>query len=134
MKKLIYLILIFVVVGGAYGYYQWNRPLASNVDKTAEIIITASDLEAAYTSNESEANSKYNDKLVQVSGTISAIENEDGKPSVILSTQNPMANVICEFEKGASIGNIKVGDNVVVKGKPTGILSDVVLVQCVLIK
>ncbi len=134
MKKVIYLVLCLAALGGAYGYYQWNRPVASNANKNAEITISASDLEAAYTANETDANTKYNDKLVQVTGTISKIENADGKSSVYLNTSNPLAAVICEFEKGTDIGNIKEGNSVIVKGKPTGILSDVVMVQCVLTK
>jgi tRNA_anti-like len=134
MKKVIYTIIALAIIGGAYGYYQWNRPVASNVDKTAEMTITATDLEAAYTANEADANTKYNDKLVQVSGVVSKIENEAGKTSIYLNTNNPMAAVICELENGSDVSNIKDGDNVSIKGKPTGILSDVVMVQCVLTK
>lgn len=134
MKKIIYAVIILAIIGGAYGYYEWNRPVASNAEKTAEITLSAADLEAAYTANEAEANTKYNDKLVQVSGVVSKIETEAGKTSIYLNTNNPMAAVICELENGSDVSNIKEGDNVSIKGKPTGILSDVVLVQCVLIK
>lgn len=134
MKKVIYAIIALAIIGGAYGYYQWNRPVASNVDKAADMTITATDLEAAYTANEADANTKYNDKLVQVSGVVSKIENEAGKTSIYLNTNNPMAAVICELENGSDVSNIKDGDNVSIKGKPTGILSDVVMVQCVLTK
>jgi tRNA_anti-like len=134
MKKIIYAVIALALIGGAYGYYEWNRPVASNAEKTAEMTISASDLEAAYTANEADANTKYNDKLVQVSGIVSKIENEAGKTSIYLNTNNPMAAVICELEKDSDVSNIKDGDNVTIKGKPTGILSDVVMVQCVLSK
>jgi hypothetical protein len=134
MKKIIYTILVLGIIGAAYGYYEWNRPVASVANKSADITISAIDLETAYSTDEATANTKYNDKLVQVNGVIEKIEAETEKTAVYLKTNNPIAAIICELEVGTNVSNIKVGDNVIIKGKPTGILTDVVMVGCVITK
>ncbi len=132
MKKILLILLLIAAVGGGIGYYQWNRPMQSSADQKAALAISALDLEKAYTNNEENANTTYNDKIIEVTGKVSQISKETDKTSVFLETSNPMASINCEFEKTANTSNIKIGDNVSIKGKPTGILSDVVLVQCVL--
>ena len=48
----------------------------------------------------------------------------------ILETGDDMASVICEFENGSEISDIKISSIVTIKGICTGILSDIVLTRC----
>jgi tRNA_anti-like len=134
MRKIIYVLMVLGLLGAAYGYYEWNRPVASVVNKKAEHTISAIDLEAAYSIDEAAANTKYNDKLVQVNGSVEKVETDGGKTSIYLKTNNPISAIICEMENGSETSNIKEGESVSIKGRPTGILTDVIMVGCVLTK
>ena len=45
-----------------------------------------------------------------------------------------MSGVICEMEDGQEISSLKTGEKITIKGKCTGFLSDVVLVQSSLVQ
>ena len=134
MKKYLWLVLLLAVLGGGYGYYQYNRPVASLEDKEADVILSAPDLLKAFESNEAEANKNYLDKVIEVKGEVTKIEADSTKKSVYLNTGNEMSAVICEMEAGADTEGLTPGSSVVVKGKCTGYLMDVVLVQSVIKK
>lgn len=134
MKKYLWLVLLLAVLGGGYGYYQYNRPVASLEDKEADVILSAPDLLKAFESNEAEANKNYLEKVIEVKGEVVKIEGDSTKKSVYLNTGNEMSAVICEMEAGADTEGVTAGSSVVVKGKCTGYLMDVVLVQSVIKK
>lgn len=134
MKKYIWYILAAALVGGAYGYYQYNRPVASLESKSADAVLEASALLKAFETDETAANVKYLDKVIEVSGVIARIEEDGDKRSIYLNTGNEMSSVICEMELGTAMDQLAQGSNVVIKGKCTGYLMDVVLVQSVVKK
>ncbi|HMS98614.1 MAG TPA: hypothetical protein PKA12_07695 [Saprospiraceae bacterium] len=134
MRKYIWYILIAVLAGGAYGYYQYNRPVASLDSANADVMLDAPSLLKAFETNETEANTKYLDKVIEVSGQISRIEEDQEKKSIYLNTGNEMSAVICEMELGTPTEGLAEGSKVVIKGKCTGYLMDVVLVQSVIKK
>ena len=134
MKKYIWYLLMAVLAGGAYGYYQYNRPVASLESANADVVLEAPALLKAFETNETTANTQYLDKVIEVSGQISRIEKDGEKKSIYLSTGNEMSSVICEMESASSTEGLAAGSKVVVKGKCTGYLMDVVLVQSVVKK
>ncbi|MBK7787721.1 MAG: hypothetical protein IPP37_03380 [Saprospiraceae bacterium] len=134
MKKYIWYLLMAVLAGGAYGYYQYNRPVASLESANADVVLEAPALLKAFETNETTANTQYLDKVIEVSGQISRIEEDGEKKSIYLSTGNEMSSVICEMESASSTEGLAAGSKVVVKGKCTGYLMDVVLVQSVVKK
>lgn len=134
IKKILLALILLAVIGGAIGYYQYNRPVASIENKKPEVEITADDLVSAFTDDENAANQQYNEKIVQVKGTVSNMTKEDNLNKIYLETDNPMSGVICEMEEGQELGTLKTGDEVKIKGRCTGFLSDVILVQSSLVK
>lgn len=134
IKKILFAIIILALMGGAYAYYQYNKPVASIENKKPDIVVLANDLVAAYNEDENAANEKYTEKIIQVKGITSDIVKEGTVNKIFIETDNPMSGVICEMEEGQDVGSLKVGDEVIVKGRCTGFLSDVVLVQSSLIK
>ena len=93
MKKYIWYILIAVLLGSAYGYYEYNRPVGSLEGANADVVLEASALLKAFETNEESANTQYLDKVIEVSGSISKIEEEGEKKktyknSFPLSAQN----------------------------------------------
>lgn len=134
MKKYIWYILIAAIAGGTYGYYQYNRPVASLESTSADVVLETPALLKAFETDETAANAKYLDKVIEVSGEISRIEEDGDKKSIYLNTGNEMSSVICEMETGTEMTGLAQGSKVVIKGKCTGYLMDVVLVQCVVKK
>lgn len=134
MKKYIWLLLAAALLGGAYAYYQYNRPVASLEDKNADVVLSAPDLLKAFETNEAEANKNYLDKVIEVQGEVVKIEDDGTKKSVYLKSGNEMSFVICEMEAGAGIEGLSEGSTVTMKGKCTGYLMDVVLVQSIVKK
>lgn len=74
MKKIIFLVLFFLVLVGGYFYiYKEHRDIATE-EVSYDIAVPALFLE--YQSNESAANAKYLDKTIVVSGKVSSLNKE----------------------------------------------------------
>ena len=132
MRKVIFTILALGVIGAGIGYYMYNKPVASLEKKKADVEVSADEIIAAYETDENAANGVYNGKVVQVTGKVSAVTEEEGTTKIQLETSNQIALIICEMETGTETGEVKAGDMVSIKGLCTGYLSDVILVQCTL--
>jgi hypothetical protein len=131
-KSLVIIFLLFILAGFWIAYRMYNKP---HRDPTAEssIQITAVDLFRSYETNEVEANGRYLDKVLEVSGKVIEItNNQENFPVIILETDNPMFAVRCTMEKADASAN--VGDTVKIKGICTGYLSDVIIVKGTLVE
>ena len=89
-----------------------------------------SELLEAFEGDEYLANKKYLDKIIEVKGNISKIEDHK---SIYIDTENPLSSIIFEMEEGQDITSLKVGDVITIKGLCTGYLMDVVMVRSILI-
>ena len=134
MRRIIMFLLLLGMVAAGIGFYKYNQPVASLENKKPDVEVSASKLISEYEADEKTANGIYLGKVVQVSGKVAAIGNEEGKTKVQLETENPISMIICELEDGADAGTTKVGDEVKIKGLCSGYLSDVILVQASLVK
>ncbi|HZV71291.1 MAG TPA: hypothetical protein VFG10_17170 [Saprospiraceae bacterium] len=134
MKKILIALILLAIIGAGYGYYIYNRPVASLEDKEADVAISADQMITDYETDETAANEKYLGKVVVVTGKITEITSEEGKKKVNLETSNPISAVICEMEENKKTENLKAGAMIKVKGMCSGYLSDVILVQSVIVK
>ena len=131
MKKIriiIFLIIIFTLLGSAYAwFFIWNKP-QQNIKAAKATRVQAAILFSEYSTNENTANSKYIDKVVEVTGEVNSIsKNTEGKTVVLLKTDNLMFGVNCTLEEDAPITE---GETISIKGICTGYLTDVVLIRC----
>jgi hypothetical protein len=133
MKKLIIIILIVSGSAVAYGFYLFNKPHQGIANKEAAFTLDSKKLFSEFDSDETTANKKYLGKVITVYGRIAdkGIDNK-GATSLILEGGD-MAGVGCQFDKNAlqKVQDFKKGQLVRIKGKCTGMLMDVVLVDCV---
>lgn len=132
IKKLLLAFVICGAVGGATGYFLWNKKSESNEGKKANISIDALALVQEYGTDEPKANEKYLNKIIEVTGTIA--ETETGQDSsLLLVLGSADAGVQCAMgEKGAMA---KQGQTVTVKGTCTGSgLMGVSLSDCYFVK
>jgi hypothetical protein len=131
-KSVLIISLILITLGAIITYMVWNKP-RRKVENEKGIAVSAAQIVSEYQQNEAEANKKYLDKAIQVTGNISEIKNnQDGKPTIMLTSDDPFAGVFCTLKKAS--GNIKTGSVVTIKGICSGMLSDVRLREAVVIQ
>lgn len=133
MKRNLLLIgLVVAVLGGAVGYYMYQKPAEKSVSEDAELVVGAQELLAAFLVDEVKAMATYakSDQVIQVTGTVRSIDRSDpAKVNVVLETGDALAGVTCEFEP-AHAPNWKEGASVKVNGVCAGVLMDVLLTRC----
>ena len=137
-KKILIGFSLITFFGAAAGYYLYNKKPADVRTLQPELSVTANSLIVAFNSNEAAANLKYLDKVVAVKGVISdvKIDVSTGQASVILDSGDPFSAVTCSFynEEISAVQKLSKGTEVVIKGKCTGKLMDVVLNNCSIIQ
>ena len=129
------LLLVLAVAG--YGWYVFNKKPADVRRQKADMEINAKDLLQLFQQNETAADARYVDKVIIVSGIVQSMQTDaQGKTTISLDTGDPMAAVTCSFynEETAAVKQINKGSRVHVKGICTGMLSDVILNKCSLVK
>jgi tRNA_anti-like len=132
MKRYLYVALVFAILAAVYGYYEYNRPVKGIENEKPDIVVEAAALLTEFESDETNANKKYFDKIVEVSGTVAKVSTVDGKKSIYLNAGSDLSFIICELENTSDADKISVGQQTSIKGKCTGFLSDVILVQSVI--
>ena len=134
MKKYLKYIFLLAVLGGAFGFYMYNKPHQNMSKAAAEMQLSATQLFTDYENDEATANGKYLDKIMEVSGKVKEVTtDENGMTSLTLESGSEMFGVICQMDNLTKHDrtDFKEGEEVKLKGICTGVLMDVVLVRCV---
>jgi len=133
MKKLLIVTAILILGAVIYGVIEFNRGEKVLSDVKSDITISANELLTAFQTDEATANTKYNDKVVEVSGEVQQSDVQDGKTIVRLNAGDSMAGVTCELDEKATHKRteFKQGEQVTFKCTCSGFLMDVVLNRCV---
>lgn len=137
MKKyLLFGALGIVAIGAIVGYMMWNKPHKNIVKAAPDLIMESTNLFSDYEADEATANTKYLNKLIQVTGVVKLVtRDDDGKVSIVLDSGSELAGVICELDELTKHPrtDFKEGEKITIKGICTGMLMDVVLVRCVVV-
>lgn len=121
-------VLLLAVGALCYMMYMPHRDISHEIP----VELTSTELADAYMADETAANQRFLDKAVQVTGVVEGIEtNNDGQTVISLAGNYPLTGVRCTLQKSVPV---ETGKTVVVKGRCTGFLTDVVLVDCIFIK
>ena len=134
MKKLIGIGLLLALLGVGVGYFMYNKPHQNMEKAEADMTLESTALFSAFEANEAEANEKYLDKVIKISGTVKEVNtDEEGNISLTLESGNELFGVICQMDNltKQEKTDFKIGEQVTLKGICTGMLMDVVLVRCV---
>lgn len=132
LRAFIIILIIFIVGSFTVGYIIWNKP-QRKVENEKGIEVTSAQLVKDYQANEAEANKKYLDKAIQVSGTVSDIKtNQDGNSTIMLASDDVFAGVLCTLKEKPV--NVTSGATITIKGICSGMLSDVRLREAVIVK
>jgi hypothetical protein len=103
MKPLVNIALLFVFILALSGImgaiYMYNKPHKDFTGAKADYALSAEELQKEFGSDESAATGKYMNKTIEISGTISNINSNDGKVlSITFETGNEASSVICSME------------------------------------
>lgn len=132
LRAFIIILIIFIVGSFTVGYIIWNKP-QRKVENEKGIEVTSAQLVKDYQANEAEANKKYLDKAIQVSGTVSDIKNnQDGNSTIMLASDDVFAGVLCTLKEKPV--NVTSGATITIKGICSGMLSDVRLREAIIVK
>jgi len=137
-------IIAIIIIVALYGWYQYNRTVQGLNDVSADYTVNATELINEFVTNETTANKKYLNKIVEVKGTIKKVEENSGTGIVVLGDTTDMSGVRCILDSttSATAGSLQRGAVVAIKGAITGfnkdetglLGSDVELNRCVLSK
>jgi cytochrome c-type biogenesis protein CcmE len=134
LKILLILIGIGIVAGGIIVYKIYTKP-HRDVTKEEGVQLSAQSLYDAFKTNEAEANTKYLDKAIQLTGEVGAVsKNQDGNTIVDFKTNDPLVVINCTFKTDP--GTLQPGQTISFKGICTGYIPDanVVINEGVLVK
>jgi hypothetical protein len=133
MKRILYFLLAAGLLGGAVGYYFYNKPHQDMAAASTDLTVDATTLFAEYNADENASNAKYFDKVIAVKGSVKvSAKDGDGAVKVTLDTGGEFG-VVCELSPFAKHARTEfaAGEAVTFKGKCTGFNFDVVLTECV---
>ncbi|MFD2562379.1 OB-fold protein [Aquimarina rubra] len=129
--------ILIIALAGMFIYTAvYNKPHIDVSVTTPNISLEAGVLLDEFLNNETEANTKYLDQIVEISGMITEITtNKDGNGIITLSNENSIGNVLCHLsqEESKKLSNLKTLQKINIKGICTGYLMDVILVKCVIV-
>lgn len=134
-KKIFFSVGIVILCLAAYGFYLYTKPHTSVADVAPAYRIPATDLYAAYSQNEAEANKKYLDKVLLVTGTVDEVSRTDSTLTILLQSNDIAGGVSCNVTNNKEIAtDIKKNTSISIKGRCSGFLADVSLADCAIEK
>ena len=126
---------ILVLAAIISGLYLFNKKAPDLARVRADYVLTATTLYSDFEADEASATRKYVDKVIQVTGTITAVEvNADNTINITLGGDD-FGGVICTFQGIAdtTLPGLASGNEAVIKGVCSGMLMDVLLNNCVIV-
>ena len=137
MKKIILSVLVLALIGAAATYYYafvYSKNRKFDMVNAEAMTIEANTLVKAFQDNEAEANKNYLDKVLMISGTVSATDQtQAGERTVTLSSDDPFAGVMVTLDS-TEAALVNVNNKLKVKGFCKGFLSDVVITSAIVVK
>jgi len=135
-KSIIIIVVLSIISSGIYiAISIYNKPHIDVAKTTPDISIPSQKLLEDFESDENTANSKYLDKIIQVSGQIKELDASNGNAVIELNDGLSISSVMCHMspKNNKDCLSLKKGQNITVKGICTGYLLDVILIDCSII-
>lgn len=128
MKKQLFLGVSVVFLLGSCGFFKKNPNIES---QKADFTSTAVDIMTEFEKNDTASNSKYNNKVVELTGKVSSTIPGDSITSVIMDEGKNYTITIEMYSRHNEMAkNLKQGDNVTIKALYIGYLAlDPLLVE-----
>lgn len=123
MKKLLGILVLVGLIGGGFMYwYTFHKPHRNVEREKAAFSMTADELFNAYDSDESAANEKYLDQVIELEGTIMELsDSQDGRSLVVLEAEAAMlGGASIRLAEGQSSDGLETGQSVKLKARCVG--------------
>lgn len=134
-KKYFFGIGILLICLAAWGIHVVYKPHHNVENDRAAATLTAGDLYNEFLKSESGANQKWVGKVIEISGRISSVNVAGSYISINLAAAKEGGVDCSVLKKDLPAGTVlNKGDSITVKGKCTGFLMDVNLVDCIVKK
>jgi len=134
-KKYFFGIGIVLICLAGWGIYKVYKPHGNVESEQAVATLTATSLYNEFLKGESIANQKWVGKVIEITGIISSVSEAGNYISINLGATSEGGVNCSMLKKDLPEGTqFKKGDSVTVKGKCTGFLMDVNLVDCIIKK
>ena len=151
MKKKHILIMAVILIAGLIAFFsviiassKFREKVISSVFKPPKSLVKvkpdyvfdATGFFNIYEVTEKESDSLYIDRIIQVTGPVAEILQEEGqKYTVILRDDMAFSGINCSMDEEfkSEIARLKSGDTVTIKGVCAGMLMDVILTRCIIV-
>ncbi|GAA4278612.1 OB-fold protein [Aquimarina mytili] len=132
---LINAVLIIILAVIFISVTVFNKPHTDVSENTPNFYLEATNVLEEFQDNETQANTKYLEQVLQITGTISELNITDEKGVISLSDNDSFGSVMCHIDakENSKLTTLKVGQMITIKGICTGYLMDVVLVKCIIL-
>jgi len=128
------LILLVVIVMFLLKIYKPQTQVGINKTEP-KFRVSTEELITYFNLDEELGDKKFSNKILQVKGIIADISTIKGKSIITLKEESNKASVICHLKPKEQNKLLKYKKNnlIVIKGKCTGFLLDVMMINCVII-
>lgn len=125
---------ILLLILAAVGWYLYNKPHAGVANIEADVSVTAAQLYKDFQQDETLANKKYLNKVIEVSGNIADVQHINDVQIILLNSGETLGGVSCRLNNSDNNKNytVKKSGKLTVKGRCSGYLMDVNLVDCII--
>ena len=134
-KRYLFGIGILLLILAGWGIYKVTQEHRNAAGENAVVTLTAMNLYNEFLNSENTADKKWVGKVIEVTGSISSVSESGNYVSINLRATAD-GGVNCSIlKKDLNPGDkFNPGDSITIKGKCTGFLMDVNLVDCVIKK
>jgi hypothetical protein len=134
-KKLLAFTGIVLLCCIAWGLYLFYKPHSGVENIKPAVTIAATALYQQYNADEKYGDSIFLDKVIEVKGIVSDEQKTDSTLNILIKASD-LGGINCSLslKDNKNISMPAIGENITLKGKCTGFLMDVELVDCVVIK
>jgi hypothetical protein len=134
IKIVLFGVFFFALVAIGAALYEYNLKPKDLQKVKPDFVLTSPELQKSFEENETAANAKYINKIIEVNGVISSVDQgENNSLNVSLKTGSDFSSVICSFTKGDNLKNLDSGTQITIRGECSGYLMDVLLKNCAVI-
>ena len=130
--KIVLWLVFFIAVGGILaGLYMYNLQDKDLAKVKPDFIMTASELQKAFETDEASAGLKYINRIIELSGEVESVKPGENQTMVItLKTENPLSAVSCTMQSESLPPEFVAGNQVTIRGQCSGFLMDVLMNNC----
>ncbi len=115
---------------------KWNEGYPDTRLKDTEITISSKELLSYLDTEKAEELKPYIDKVIEVSGVLKKVTKLKKRYSLLINNGEDETYILCEMQlnENAKIPELKLNQNVTVKGVFKGVLLDIIVLNCIIVE